>query len=424
MADPPVLDLTASPAREEHVNLITPPVSPEPEDVGGLQENDPQVDEGILEEERVPQIAEGGLQENVAPQVAEGGPEERVPQVDEGGPGPAPAVDRAVMQMLCRTLGGLCVQASDMIDPDDIGKEAFGDLNFWLYKVLITKSVDPETGAEIETLDPARYQLKIITVKAGEKPRLEALFPLTKGDARFLSIYTHSAPYPVRYVDRAKNDPRQLMSFGENCFQSFVDVARIIREKTVRKANKYHLFLLGCCHGYHMVSMLKDVMADDGVLIYFGEAGEAQEDGVASGLISEFGEGLMEIVKERLDAVLPMDYKDIFETAYVEAGYTYLAPAGKEDTREPNDDFKYMQLVLDKSINEAKRDPKFVLHYTFAGKMHALMRGVELVTPELKARRAVFIAEKQREADLAGADGGGADGAAPATGKAAKRRRA
>ena len=173
-----------------------------------------------------------------------------------------------------------------------------------------------------------------------------------------------------------------------------------------------------------MVSMLKDVMADDGVLIYFGEAGEAQEDGVASGLISEFGEGLMEIVKERLDAVLPMDYKDIFETAYVEAGYTYLAPAGKEDTREPNDDFKYMQLVLDKSINEAKKDPKFVLHYTFAGKMHALMGGVELITPELKARRAVFIAEKQREADLAGADGGGADGAAPATGKATKRRRA
>ena len=72
----------------------------------------------------------------------------------------------------------------------------------------------------------------------------------------------------------------------------------------------------------------------------------------------------------------------------------------------------------------AKRDPKFVLHYTFAGKMHALMGGVELITPELKARRAVFIAEKQREADLAGADGGGADGAAPATGKATKRRRA
>ena len=420
MAARQFVDLTDSPVREGQVNLVTPGGTPEPEDVGGPALVVPQLAEGGLAE-NVPQLAEGGLAENVVPKVEEAGLEERVPQVDEGGPGPAPAVDRVVLEMVRRTIGGLCLQAFDMIEKHHVGKEAFGDLNYWLGEVLSKESLDPVTGAKIKTLDTSRFHLKIITVNAEDRPRLPDLFPKTNGDVRFLSIHTHSAPYPPQYVDRGQNDPRQLMSFSEKTYHSFVDVARIIKDTTKRQANKYHLVLLGCCQGYHLVPMLKGAVADNGVLIYFGEAGEAEDDGVASGLISEFGEGLLEIVRARLDAGLPMDYKDIFETAYVEAGHTYLAPAGKEDTREPNDDFMYMQLVLDKSISEAVKDPKYVLHYTFAGSMHALLggtKGVDLVTPELKARREVFIADKQREVDLAAADG-----AAPATGKAGKRRR-
>ncbi len=329
-------------------------------------------------------------QEGPVQPLAEEKREEPVQQVAEGGPGRLT----------------ICVQHVQAMDWAE--HATFADAAYWIKQVFLAHGS--------EEVDTSKYQLTFRDWNTSSG--FSNLFVKMSGDVRIFSLLAHSAPYPPAEKPLRKNDPMQLMSFGEGdkLFVPFLTVASAIRDLTVRKANKYHFLLLGCCQGDKLVPLLKGVTTTDGVLVYFG-ADEDDQDGAAEGLIAEFWEKLLENVKDRVDQGLPLDCKEVFEISFVEAGQLYLAPTGQEDEREPNGDFKYLRLFMDKSVKNAEKDPAFVKDYTFAGDLHALMGGLELVTPELKARRERFFAEKQREVDQAQEEGARAVGTSSRDGK-------
>lgn len=279
------------------------------------------------------------------------------------------------------TVGLQHVQAKDWALPG-----SFTDVTHWIKSLFDTVE---EAG---------RYKLVFREYSTGS--RIQRLFVKMSGDVRIFSLLAHSSSYPPTEKAIRKGDPMQLMSFGDGDghFVRFVDVASALNKLTTRKDNRYHFFLLGCCHGDKLVPLLKQVTTPDGVLVYFG-ADEEENDGAATGLISEFWELLLENVKDRVESGLPVDCKEVFEATYVEVGKHYLAPTGQERVREANGDFKYCRLVLDQSVKNAEKDPSFVKDYTYAGDMQAVMGEVQLVTPELKNRRKQFFADKQRDVD-------------------------
>jgi hypothetical protein len=364
MAEPPVvIDITASPPREPvYEDLVTPEASPPPESNQGTEPEDPPA---FLSDDEV------------------------VPQVSEAGPSTS-----------TRTIAVLALQADDWAEVP----KSFVDMNHWIKKVFVQEM--PGVESDDEVVDASKYRVTFRAWKANQGVRY--MFPKTQGDLRILSLLTHSAPYQADTKSISRNDPRQFMSFGDGTtrFVPFVRIASTLKEATRAPENKYHLFLLGCCQGDKLAPLLNGVMTTDGVLIYFG-CDEDEQDGVAAGLISEFGECLLENIKDCVDAGKPIDLKAIFETTYIEAGLQYLAPTGQQGVREENGDFKYLHLVMDKSIKNAEKEPTFVKDYTYAGDLHALMGGEELVTSELKARREQFMAEQQRIVDRAVGGGKG-----------------
>ena len=162
-------------------------------------------------------------------------------------------------------------------------------------------------------------------------------------------------------------------------------------------------------------------------MIYYGDQTEKSDEGVASYVIQEFLETLMEALKEEITAggktAAEIDTDcliKLFKGAYASVGLAYLGPQEKQMEKEASGDYKYATLFLDQSQNAAEKLPGYVCGHTFAGNLNAVVKRdgvlVPLVDPDLKAERVRFMAEKQREIDRA------ASGGSPGGG--GKRRRA
>lgn len=316
----------------------------------------------------VPQIAPIP---DAIPQVEE----EPVPQVAEGGPGRG--LEVAVLN----------VQATDWTDP--ALETTFVDVEAWIKKVF-----------------EGREQFKLFCRNIESHPAFPKLFKSPPGDIRILSILAHSAPYPQDMKSSGKTDPCQVMSFGGKNFVPFTMVAKYLKAASTKKVDKYDVVLLGCCHGDKFAPLIKSIMKDNSLLLYYGD-NEEENDGVAAGNVAEMWETFFENLRDCVDRKGALDLKEIFETSFVEAGIPYLAPTGREKELEPNGDFRFCELVMDKSVNTAKKDPSFVPEYTYAGNLKAVLNGEHLVTAELKARRAQALAAKKAEIDAKPSDAKG-----------------
>lgn len=357
MAAPVFLDITNTPdsplvISDDEDAVVVPQVAPLPD--------------------AVPQVAEGGpaVEKEPVPQVAEGGPaveEEPVPQVAEGGPG------------RCLEAAILNVQATDWTNP--ALEASFVDVEAWTKRVFDGKE-----------------QFKLFFRSIKTHPAFPKLFKSPPGDIKVLSLLAHSAPYPQEMKSSCKNDPRQVMSFGEKNFVPFTMVAKYLKAASNKKVDKYDVVLIGCCQGDKFAPLIKSIMKDNALLLYYGD-NEEDNDGVSVGHVAEMWETFFENLRDRVDHGGPLDLKEIFETSFVEAGISYLAPTGREKELEPNGDFRFCELIMDKSVNTAKKDPSFIQEYTYAGNLKAVLNGEQLVTAELKARRAQALAAKKAEID-------------------------
>ena len=324
--------------------------------------------------------------ERVAPED-EGGP---VPQVEEGG---SPTC-------LPVKVGIRVIEAFDWSPKEELSAgqlPSFLNVKYWTTDALSK----PVEGSEGKVLDPNEFVVSFWDKSEDVKP-IKRLFKKVEADVNILAIFAHSAPYHADDHNIGKNDPRQYLSLGDGdeFYVSIKAVANVLMESTGKIRDKYDVIFLGCCQGDKLAGLIKKAVLSSGVLVYFG-AEEGEDDGAAGGLISEFWECFLENCKQYSTKGEQPNWKDVFETSYVETGDQYLAPKGQHDVRVPGpeQDFEYMECILDKSVQNAMKDPSFVEHYTFAGDLHALMDGVDLVTDDLKARRKAHIAEKQAVAD-------------------------
>lgn len=359
-------------AESVFLDLVTPEGSPEP----------------VARPEEGGAVAPLAAGDPVA-QDAEEGP---VAQVAEGGPGRSAA----------RPLVGIrLIQAGDWAPGDaDLAPgqlPSFLNTRYWTTQVL----GEEVEGSQAKVVDPSKFSLSLWTPNDGVRP-IKVLFPKVACDVKILAMFAHSAPYRAADYNLGKNDPRQYISLGhEDSFNvSLKGVADELCSQTKRIRYKYDVIFLGCCQGDRLALLIKKAVHPEGLVIFFG-ADEDEQDGAAAGLVSEVWEGLLERCKEYISTDRKLDWKEVFEKTYIEVGQDYLAPKGQEGRRVAGleEDFEFMDCILDMSVKTASKLPTFVEHYTFAGDLHAFMDGVDLVTDELKSRRKAFMAERQAEVD-------------------------
>ena len=399
MAGHIVVDLSHSP-REEYEDLVSPEASPAPEARPADEAPVPQVDEGADE----------------AP----------VPQVDGGGPAPKEASKGK--------LALISIFSSDFFPagiPDVVGDDGemmpgtdLGPRH--IEKICAGGWCLINENRSVPTNQPLDFYVRPF-VKAREIAW------------KMASFACHSMPYRAD-AKVVAGDPGQLLSFSASTKSAlgaipFPVVAQTIRTPLVSNRKKsprappqeFRVLYLGFCQGHHMLPLLKDALEEGGIMIYYGDQTEKSDEGVASYVIQEFLETLMEALKEEITAggktAAEIDTDcliKLFKGAYASVGLAYLGPQEKQMEKEASGDYKYATLFLDQSQNAAEKLPGYVCGHMFAGNLNAVVKRdgvlVPLVDPDLKAERVRFMAEKQREIDRA------ASGGSPGGG--GKRRRA
>lgn len=358
------------------LDLVTPEGSPEPAD---------------------PQKEDVPVPDPVDPQKED----DPVPQVAEGGPGASKSL----------VVGIQIVQASDWSPKEDLKPgqlPAFQNAKYWTTQTL----GKPVKGSQEKVVDPREFVISVWDEAQGVKP-IKKLFPRIACDVRVLAVFAHSAPYHPKDCSHGKADPRQYLSLGDNeeTYVPLKGIADVLNSQTSKIRDKYDVIFLGCCQGDKLAALIKKAVRRVGLIIFFG-ADEEERDGAAGGLICEVWEEFLEKCREYISNQEEPNWKDVFERTYLETGQSYLAPKGEEGRRVPgpDQDFEFMDCIMDRSVVQAMKDPSFVEHYTFAGDLHAFMDGVDLVTDELKTRRKAFMAEKQAEVDREHAGAGAARG--------------
>jgi hypothetical protein len=422
MADPGLVDLVTPPSSpvdqlyDENIPPDDPPFDePEP-DSPPIEEAEPEDSEQLEPEpedsvhdepeQQQPEQEDSEPDEEEEP-VSEGGPGRAVIQVAEGGPGRRGVINK-------QRLGFWGFQADNWSPLLPVGSKempCFLDLTTWIPLVFevdeiettvtvddeikTTVTVDDEIKTTVTVADGSAVNYNLVFHDGKSKKSWAKMFKTPKGDFNVFSLVAHSAQNPSDLKKYGRNDPGQVMSFGENNFVRFTEVAKFINAATTKIKDKYDLVLLGCCQGDKFAPLVKNMARKGGLIVYYGGEDESALDGVAAGNVVEFWEVILQKIKEGLDRSEPIDLKSVFEESFVEVGVDYLAPTGQEDELEPNGDYKYLDLIMNKSVEAAKKDPKFKLEFTYAGDMHAMLDGVDLVTPELLLRRERWFEDKQ-----------------------------
>jgi hypothetical protein len=398
-------------AEPEFLDLVTPPSSPDPPPdqcsddelfrepspteqlADGGHDPEPPLEEQVSEDERDAELSpekqgsDGEPEPDDSPvkQVSGGGPGRAVIPVAQGGP------DRCEKIHQLR-LGMLLFQADNWAPklPKGSGEmPSFLDMDEW-FPLVFNKT-------DTKGVDDSKYN--IVHINGKSKKSWETIFKPPQGDFKVLSLLAHSAPLPSDLKKTGKNDPGQVMCYAKGKSMRFTEIAKYMNGATSKKKDKYDLVLLGCCQGDKFAPLIKNIVSKDGLIVFYGGKDEDVEDGVAAGNVVEVWEVILQNVKEMLDSGKPVDLKRIFEESFVEVGIDYLAPSGLEDELEPNGDFKYLRLVMNKSVKEAMKDPTFKQEFTYAGDIHAILNGEDLVTPELLRRREARFAEQQARID-------------------------
>jgi hypothetical protein len=353
------------------LNIVTPPESPRPK-------------EDVPASEPVPPS------EAVAP-VGEGGP-----AVEEAGPvaGGVPAVPGSVKVVVHCAVS------------DDWHSKNTSDLNTetW-YRLCVDKKLLEEKIFEITIRKPKKGQ------------GLPFLFPKVKAavtpddvtDLHVLALNAHSAP-AGNSTTKKENPSQQLLSFGEvgkMAYKPFEEVAKVIKQ-SVKSGAKYDLILLGCCQGIFLQELLMTAVSKTGVIAYFGDKGEADDDGVAAFLAQDLVEKSLEVISDMVkeDPTQDLEAVNIMKKVYVTLGEDYIGPDQDRLKKDSLGEFVYSKFVLDKSVNEAMKAPDFVEGFTYAGNLHLATAEGDLVTPELKEERANYLRAREVQINAQAAAGG------------------
>jgi hypothetical protein len=214
-----------------------------------------------------------------------------------------------------------------------------------------------------------------------------------------LVILAHTAP-------AAKPDPRhssgQFLSLGAKgalAFIQFEHAASAIKKSA--KRIKYDLIILACCQGDKLFPLLRPAMKSDGVVVYFGGPDESPTDGVHLFLAQDMVEKALELIHACVASGEPLNAAELFYRVYTQLGYEYLGPSDQRRLdKDHNGEYLYAEYVLTSSSEAILKHPAYVQDYTLAGHLHGCaMDAGELVDDALKAKRAEFMAQAQRDID-------------------------
>jgi hypothetical protein len=231
------------------------------------------------------------------------------------------------------------------------------------------------------------------------------IFPVLRSEPStfaVLVVMAHTAPVNADAKPDPKNRSGQLLSLsskGALSFIPFEKIAAAIR-KTTRRV-KYDLVLLACCQGDKLAPLLESATKPDGVIVCFGGPHESPTDGVHMFLAQDAVEKALELMHACVVAGETLNSAELFRRIYTELGREYLGPSDQRRfDKDSNGEYLYAHYVLSCSSSEALQLPDYVKDYTFAGHLHGFMAGGnDLADDKLKARRAEFMAQAQRDVD-------------------------
>ena len=248
----------------------------------------------------------------------------------------------------------------------------------------------------------ARDTIEFVLRTGSPGKSLTYMFPLLKPGATFtaLVIMAHTAPVNAA----AKPDPRhisgQFLSLGAKgalAFIQFEHAASAIKKSA--KRIKYDLIILACCQGDKLFPLLRPAMKSDGVVAYFGGPDESPTDGVHLFLAQDMVEKALELIHACVASGEPLNAAELFYRVYTQLGYEYLGPSDQRRLdKDHNGEYLYAEYVLTSSSEAILKHPAYVKDYTLAGHLHGCaMDAGELVDDALKAKRAEFMAQAQRD---------------------------
>ena len=234
---------------------------------------------------------------------------------------------------------------------------------------------------------------------------LSNIFPILKPEsASFaaLVIMAHTAPVNPAAKPDPKNRSGQLLSLsakGALAFVPFERVAAAIKKTT--KHARYDLVLLACCQGDKLFPLFPSAVKPDGVVMYFGGPDESPTDGVHLFLAQDMVEKTLELIHVRLTAGDPLNSVELFRLVYTELGREYMGPSDlRRLDKDLNGEYLYAKYMLTCSSESALKLPDYVKDYMLAGRLQGCAMGVgALVDDTLKAKRAEFMEQAQRDVD-------------------------